>query len=66
MEDTKVYKEDLIGLKYLNEAGKLFLKEVPGAHHLVFNDKWILEEFIPFLFDKQYDWQIWFIIITWI
>lgn len=54
MENTKLYKDDLIGLKTLNEAGKVFFKEVPGATHLVFNDEWILEEFIPFLFEKGY------------
>jgi len=39
MKDTKVYKEDTIGLKTLDEQGKMYLREVPNANHIQFGDK---------------------------
>jgi|TARA_B110000285_G_C14756191_1_gene437456 hypothetical protein len=54
MKDTKVYKEDTIGLKTLDDQGKMYLREVPNADHIQFGDKQILNEFIPFLFEKEW------------
>lgn len=48
LEESDFYKQDYIGLRYLNEAGKVQFKEVDGDHL----DTGIFETldiFIPFL-----------------
>ena len=50
--ETKLYKEDKIGLKVLDEKEKMHLVNYPGGH-LQFGDVQILEDFIPFLFNEQ-------------
>ena len=52
MKDTIIYKNDTIGLKTLDESDRLYLRMVPGKNHLEFSDQWILDEFMPFLFEK--------------
>jgi len=39
MEDTEFYKNDLIGLKTLNEAGKVQFETFPGQHLTITNDQ---------------------------
>jgi len=52
MEDTEIYKNDTMGLRTVHENDRLYLREVPGADHLGFNDQWILDEIMPFLYEK--------------
>jgi palmitoyl-protein thioesterase len=47
-KDTEVYKKDLIGLKGLNEAGKIVMDSINGDH-LQFTEKDIEEKMIPYL-----------------
>ena len=54
MRDTVVYKEDTIGLKKLDEEGKLHLKEILGRDHCQIDVHDILTDFIPFLFEKDF------------
>ena len=53
MKDQKIYTEDRIGLKTLDEQGKLFLREIYGALHTDWNQEFILYEILPFLFKKN-------------
>jgi palmitoyl-protein thioesterase len=49
MEDSLLYKEDRIGLKALNESGRLHLLSVPG-NHLIFSKAWFIRNIVkPFL-----------------
>jgi hypothetical protein len=52
MKDTIIYKNDTIGLRTIDETDRLYLRTVPGKNHLEFSDKWILDEFMPFLYEK--------------
>jgi len=53
MKDTKLYKEDSIGLRTLDEEGKMFLVSI-DAEHLYMHDSDITGTFIPFLFKKNW------------
>jgi len=48
LEDSDFYKKDYIGLRALNEAGKITFTSLPGDH-LEFTTKDITDTFIPFL-----------------
>jgi len=48
MEDTELYQKDFIGLKALNEAGKLKVQTFEGEH-LQFTDDQITNIIVPFL-----------------
>lgn len=48
LEDSEFYKQDLIGLKTLKEAGKVTFGEIQGDH-LQFTTAYIKETVIPFL-----------------
>ena len=48
MEDAQIYKEDLIGLKDLNEKGKLKTAHIDSSH-TKYKDEDIKNTFIPFL-----------------
>jgi len=49
MEDTDLYQEDWIGLKVLNEAGKIKLLSIPG-NHMQFGLSWFTDNVIaPYL-----------------
>ena len=49
MEETQLYKEDWIGLKSLNERGKIAFLELDGDH-LEFSDEWFIENIVdPYL-----------------
>ncbi|CAL5984861.1 Palmitoyl-protein_thioesterase [Hexamita inflata] len=50
MEERDVYKQDLFGLKTLNEQGKIVLKNTNNNHlNNVHNQKFIVEELAPFV-----------------
>jgi len=40
MKNQPIYKEDWIGLKTLNEAGKLHLLDIPDSNHMQFTLEW--------------------------
>jgi palmitoyl-protein thioesterase len=46
--ETDFYKNDNIGLKVLNEAGKVKFEEFPGDH-LQFTDEQVHNIIVPFL-----------------
>ena len=46
------YNNDNIGLRSLNEAGKVEFVRIDG-NHLQFSDKWIRRVFIPFLKESE-------------
>jgi palmitoyl-protein thioesterase len=48
MEESDLYKEDYMGLKTLNEAGKIQKISIAGDH-LQFSDEDIDNTFVPFL-----------------
>jgi palmitoyl-protein thioesterase len=48
--DTKVYRDDTIGLKSLNNEGKLFFYSGPGIH-MTLTDQYIDDYLIPLLTD---------------
>lgn len=48
MEDTETYKNNDLGLKYLNEHGKLKLVQI-DAKHTKYTDEDIAQTFLPFL-----------------
>lgn len=43
LKDQPLYQQDWIGLRQLDEAGKLLLEEAPGEH-MQFTLKWFAEE----------------------
>ncbi|OQR70387.1 palmitoyl-protein thioesterase 1-like [Tropilaelaps mercedesae] len=45
-KETTLYKEDTIGLKALDEAGKVDLIEVSGADHLQMSEEWFTENIV--------------------
>ena len=48
MRDTQLYKEDLIGIKTMDEAGKIKLNSFVG-NHLQFSDQFWNTEVLPYL-----------------
>lgn len=48
IEETSTYQRDRIGLKVLDESGKLFFLLSPGEH-LELHESWFEENVIPFL-----------------
>ena len=48
MEDSKFYQDDLLGLKYLEENGKLVQKTI-NSTHVDWSDADMKNTFIPFL-----------------
>jgi len=48
LQESQLYKDDLIGLKTLDEAGKLTFYNIPGGH-MTFDYAWIAENIVPFL-----------------
>merc|ERR1711970_1518338 len=48
LRESALYQEDYIGLKTLDEQGKLHFYSVPG-HHVQFDYAWVAENIIPFL-----------------
>merc|ERR1711936_971836 len=48
LQETQFYQEDFIGLKSLDEAGKLTFHQIPGGH-MTFDYNWIAENIVPFL-----------------
>lgn len=48
MEETRLYTEDRIGLKELNESGRLKLLQTEG-NHLQFSKKFFVENILPIL-----------------
>ena len=53
MRNSTLYKEDWIGVKTLDDQKKVYLYEYEGGH-LHFNDTQILNDFVPFLYKKDY------------
>jgi palmitoyl-protein thioesterase len=45
MKDTPLYTEDWIGLRTLNEAGKVAVLDCPGDH-MQFTLEWFMENII--------------------
>ena len=54
INQTEVYLNNTIGLNDLFDSDKVYLRTVENADHLRFGDAWILNEFIPFLFEKNW------------
>ena len=50
LEDSDFYKQDYIGVKTLNEAGKIKFVSIKGDH-LRFQESDIENTFVPFLTD---------------
>jgi len=48
MEETQLYKEDMIGLKTLNEAGKLQIVHI-NNNHVTFSDDDVRNIMVPVL-----------------
>jgi len=49
LKDSQIYKEDWIGLKTLDETGRLAFLQTPG-NHLDFTDEWFIENIVdPYL-----------------
>ena len=53
MRNTPLYQEDWIGVKTLDDQNKVYQYEYFGDH-LRFNDTQILNDFVPFLYKKDY------------
>jgi palmitoyl-protein thioesterase len=51
MLDTELYKNDLIGLKLLHEAGKIKII-IYGSDHLTIGNDNFVNDVIPALYDK--------------
>ena len=54
MTGTQLYVEDWIGLKTLNENNRVYLKSIPNANHLEFEEDLIVGYFVPFLYEKNW------------
>ena len=52
MRETRLYKEDWIGLKKLDQQGRVKTLEVPGAAHLQYPDELVLSHLVPFLYPE--------------
>ncbi|XP_018015813.1 palmitoyl-protein thioesterase 1-like [Hyalella azteca] len=48
LQESVLYTEDRLGLKALDEAGKLHFLTCDGAH-MQFTDEWFIETILPFL-----------------
>ena len=48
LEESRLYEDNLIGLKTLNEQGKLHFYAVDGKHVEIDYD-WVAENILPFL-----------------
>ena len=48
LSESSLYQEDWIGLKTLDEEGKLHFYTVPG-HHVQFDYDWVAENIVPYL-----------------
>ena len=49
LQESAIYLEDKIGLRTLDESGRLIFMDVVG-NHLQFSDEWFLDEIIlPYL-----------------
>lgn len=48
LQESVIYKEDRLGLKAMDEAGKLVFVKTEGDH-LQFSTEWFIETLIPFL-----------------
>jgi|TARA_B110000305_G_scaffold219504_1_gene260536 palmitoyl-protein thioesterase len=48
MEDTEIYKNDWLGLKYLQEHGKIKMVHI-DAQHIKYGQEDIEKTFLPFL-----------------
>ena len=46
LRENKIYTEDRIGLRALDEAGKLIFINVPGADHVEFEDDWFIQNIV--------------------
>jgi len=55
MKEQIIYKDDLIGLKTLDQQNKIFLREVKNAAHTEWSIEWMTDEILPFLYKKTYD-----------
>ena len=49
LRESKIYTEDRIGLKTLDDSGRLIFINVPGADHVVHTDEWFIQNIIPYL-----------------
>ena len=54
MQDLKIYKEDTLGLRSLDEQGKLHLKTIEKKGHTIIDLEWIVKEVFPCLYQKSY------------
>nr|XP_039254464.1 palmitoyl-protein thioesterase 1-like [Styela clava] len=48
LQETELYKNDQLGLKKMDEAGKLVFLATNGEH-LQFSDDWFIENIVPYL-----------------
>lgn len=48
LRDSKLYKNDVLGLQELDKAGKLAFLSSPGDH-LQFTEQWFIDNIIPLL-----------------
>ena len=48
LRESEVYTEDRIGLRDLDEAGKLVFLNIPGADHVEYTDNWFIQNIIPY------------------
>ena len=46
LRENRIYTEDRIGLRALDEAGKLIFINVPGAGHVDFTDDWFTRNIV--------------------
>ena len=50
LRESPIYTEDRIGLKTLDEAGKLVFLEIGGADHMQVSTAWLIENIINVYF----------------
>jgi palmitoyl-protein thioesterase len=50
LRESPIYTEDRIGLKALDEAGKLVFLEIEGADHMQVSTEWLIENIINVYF----------------
>jgi palmitoyl-protein thioesterase len=56
LQETALYTEDWLGLKAMDQAGKLVFLSTDGEH-LQFTDQWFLENLLPFFNVTTAQWQ---------
>jgi palmitoyl-protein thioesterase len=49
LEEMELYTEDRLGLKEMNENGKLIFLTAPNATHLQMNEEWFVENILRYL-----------------